>query len=322
MIKKELKKSRKIAVLEALLRRLPEHHVSRPKITSELAMAMAGYRGEQSLDYYFGFLQKEKYYILHDIRLPYDETRYFQIDILLLSAQFMLIIEVKNLSGTLYFDGTFNQLVRTQNGVEEVFKDPISQVHLQKLQLEAFLKANKIHLPPIETLVAFTHPTALIQTSPNNKSAQQYVIKSINLIQKISHFEKIYNKEGLNSKELKSLLRLCLKNHCPSNQDLLLLFNITQNEILTGVHCPHCSYLPMIRKYGEWLCQNCLSSSKNAHVTALQDYFLLINNTITNKQLRYFLQLQSPTIASRLLTSMNLKSTGYRKYRIYKLDWL
>lgn len=79
---------------------------------------MAGYRGEQSLDYYLGFLTN--YFILHDLRLP-DRDHHFQLDTLLISPYFILILEVKNISGTLIFDDHFKQLIRVTPEKEEGF---------------------------------------------------------------------------------------------------------------------------------------------------------------------------------------------------------
>ncbi|MFL0364403.1 hypothetical protein ACH0BF_15460 [Pseudobacillus sp. 179-B 2D1 NHS] len=52
MIVKERKVPVKILKLEALLRRLPDHHIKRPLIEEELAISKAGFRREQSIDFY------------------------------------------------------------------------------------------------------------------------------------------------------------------------------------------------------------------------------------------------------------------------------
>lgn len=59
MIKKERKIPLSIQKIEALLRRLPDDHPMRDKMKEDLAKSWAGYRGEQSVDYYLSFLQKK-----------------------------------------------------------------------------------------------------------------------------------------------------------------------------------------------------------------------------------------------------------------------
>ncbi|MED1204551.1 nuclease-related domain-containing protein [Heyndrickxia acidicola] len=126
MVVKERKIPIKIQKIEALLRRIPITHPKRPLMEEELAKSYAGYRGEQSLDYHFKFLPEKNYLILHDLRLNNNEHSYFQVDSLLMSSKFLVIIEAKNISGSIIFDDHFNQLIRTINGKEEAFSDPIS----------------------------------------------------------------------------------------------------------------------------------------------------------------------------------------------------
>jgi hypothetical protein len=69
----------------------------------------------------------------------------------------------------------------------------------------------------------------------------------------------------------------------------------------------------MIRKIGTWLCPNCNHPSRTAHLKAIEDYFLLIEPTITNQKLRDFLQLYSAKTAAEILKSLPLKRTGSTK---------
>ncbi|MDM5340322.1 nuclease-related domain-containing protein [Fictibacillus enclensis] len=159
-------KNRKLPVhirkLEALLRRLPTEHVKRREIEEQLARRMAGYRGEQSLDYYLGFLTN--YFILHDLRLP-DRDHHFQLDTLLISPYFILILEVKNISGTLIFDDHFKQLIRVTPEKEEGFPDPILQVERHRDQLSGWLSGQKLEKVPIETLVVISYPNTVIKNT-------------------------------------------------------------------------------------------------------------------------------------------------------------
>ncbi|WP_367888742.1 nuclease-related domain-containing protein [Alteribacillus bidgolensis] len=60
----------------------------------DAAKWFAGYKGEQSIDYPLTFLPSNKFYIRHGLRL-FDGSHYFQIDTLILSWDFFLILEVK-----------------------------------------------------------------------------------------------------------------------------------------------------------------------------------------------------------------------------------
>jgi hypothetical protein len=75
----------------------------------------------------------------------------------------------------------------------------------------------------------------------------------------------------------------------------------------------------MQRGRGRWICRECSVFSKDAHIESLDDYNLLINQSITNKELRNFLNLSSIHIASKLLISLNLPVTGETRNRSYNL---
>ncbi|QOR66058.1 NERD domain-containing protein [Cytobacillus suaedae] len=129
MIIKPWKKSYELMKLEALLRRLSKIHPKRQLVEKDYAIKSAGYRGEQSLDYFLSFLPEKNYMIFHNLRLKCNDN-YFQIDILLVSPRFILIIETKNISGTLEFDHLNKQLIRTINDSINVYPDPVQQVKI------------------------------------------------------------------------------------------------------------------------------------------------------------------------------------------------
>lgn len=76
--------------------------------------------------------------IFHGIRLT-NGKYFFQIDTLILSAKFALILEVKNFSGTLFFDPQFKQMIQTTlNGEERGYPHPIEQANLQAEELKGY----------------------------------------------------------------------------------------------------------------------------------------------------------------------------------------
>ena len=139
----------------------------------------AGYWGEQSVRSILEVLPKNEYFIFHDLRLqgkPYP----FQIDLLVLSSFFFLILEVKNMAGELYFDDSFKQIIRTLNDQNEAFDDPVLQVNLQRKQLLAWLSAKKLPPIPIETLVVSANSKAVLRAE--NKRLSNMVVRKNNLV--------------------------------------------------------------------------------------------------------------------------------------------
>lgn len=72
-----------------------------------------------------------------------------------------------------------------------------------------------------------------------------------------------------------------------------------------------------MRKDRVWVCPHCFNHSKDAYYDALLDYFLFIKATITNREFREYLGIDSIKTASKLLTALNLPATGQKKGRIY-----
>ncbi len=120
-----------ISLLSRSPARDPEHS-KHAQILSRLNNLEAGFYGEEVVEYQLRYLPKERFHILHNVRLSYQNL-HFQTDFLLLSPHFYLILEVKNITGELYYDPIFQQLIWTKtDGTTVGLGNPISQVQLQK----------------------------------------------------------------------------------------------------------------------------------------------------------------------------------------------
>lgn len=308
-----------IKKLEALQRRLLLEHPKFELIKEDCGKRIAGYRGEQSLDYHLGFLAEHQYHILHDVRI-YDGTHFFQLDTVILSKKFILILEVKNITGTLYFDSDFNQLIRIQDEKKESFPDPILQVERQNYQLRKWLRLIKHSNLPVQSLVVIGSPRTILETTPQNEKIYKKVIHSAKLPFAILSIEQDYKKNYLSEKQLFQLSQQMVTNHTPLNIDILAQYKIPKGDILKGVICSYCQSLPMKRSKGKWICSKCSFISKDAHLSALEDYSLLIDSTITNQKMREFLNIQSTSVANKLLFSLKLESSGTKRGKIYHLN--
>lgn len=303
-----------------MLRNLPSNHPKIPLITEELKKRTAGYRGETALDFPLSFIAEKDYFIFHDLRLQ-DSSRYFQMDTLVLSQKFALILEVKNIAGSLYFDPTFNQLIRTKDGTERAFPDPILQIERQEIQLRNWLSTNRLRNVPVFSFVVISNPETIIRTSPENRDLDRKVIHRDALPAKIIQLENTIKEQAFSEKEFKKAVRAIKRLHIPEDYPILEKYQIKKAEILKGAVCLHCNHRPLLRTHGTWICEKCLSKTQDAHIQPLKDYSLLINSTITNHELRDYLDLQSSAVAKRIMQSMNLTYSGLNKGRVYHLSF-
>jgi Nuclease-related domain len=318
-------KERKIPIRieqnEALIRNLNRHHSKIPLIEQDLKKRKAGYNGEKSIDYHLSFLDSQKYMIFNDLKLPMT-PHHFQIDSLLFTPFYTLILEIKNISGILTIDSEFNQLTRNYNGIETGFSDPITQVNRLKLFLQRFFYEHNLVLPPIEFLVVISNPSTILKMAPGQQLLTPYnkIIHAQNLISEISNLNSSYNELAATKKDLRKIKRVLLAQHDTSMTSVLKTFGIEEHEIINGVNCENCASI-MTRKFGCWHCPECNLSSKKAHEQKIEDYFLLFKPFITNRELRIFLNVSSPRTAHLLLNSSNLKIQGSGKSTTYHKEF-
>ncbi len=310
-----------ILQLDTLLRRLPLFHPSRIRIEELRGNYLAGFNGEESIDRYLKDLDNEQYLILHDIRLPGRHGYYFQIDTLILSEQFFAILEVKNIYGSLYFDQVFYQLIRTTNEKVEVFSDPITQVLEQEIQLKFWLKKNKLPSIPIASFVIVSKPSTQINTDPQHNIVHKKVIRPFSIPTIIENLQTIHQTKLIDTKDIKKVSRLIIKQYEPPIHNLLKKFQIKGDEIIKGLHCPKCFHLPLEKKTRGWRCSDCYAVYQDVPIENLIDYLFLMGNWITNRQFRDFLQINSDSIATKVLKSLNAKTTGTYRNRKYELSY-
>ncbi|NHM29974.1 nuclease-related domain-containing protein [Neobacillus terrae] len=209
-------KPHKLLVLEILKNgRLSPNHSKMPIIEEALFKRTAGYNGEVAVDYYLKFLPQKENTIFYGLRLPYEDT-YFQIDTLLLSKKFALILEIKNISGTLYFDQKSEQMIRIgSDGNEQGFEDPLSQAKRQQRLLKLFIKQNGLPDLLIEYCVVISRPSTILK--PLGSPIFHKVCHAHSLNLKIEQIEKSHQKEILENKTIQKASRLLLKKHEPAS---------------------------------------------------------------------------------------------------------
>lgn len=304
-----------ILVAEALLRRLPKNHPKYTLIGSDLAKRWAGYHGEKSIQYPLSFL-KDDFLIFYGLRLPHGDY-HFQIDTLILSPFFVLLLEIKHISGTLFFDHSFDQLVQTYNEKERSLPNPILQGKRHHAQFKSWLKENKLPILPIEHLAVSTNQYSVLKADPRNTLVFKHICTSEKLTEKIEEMANKYQEPKILPKEVKKISRTLLKSHTPFWPDLLKTYGISKEELTTGILCPNCRTSKMRCIHGFWLCPSCGQRGKDAHIQSLADYFLLFRPSINNSQFRIFSGISNVKSASSFLRRSGLPSAGTTKSRTY-----
>jgi Nuclease-related domain len=319
LIKKHRSKPIIINKLRSLLKRSPVLEGTKEEIQKALNKYVSGYRGEQSLDYFYRYLPATNLSFLHGIRILH-QYYYFQMDTLIITPRFLLIIESKNIAGHLQFESSYDPMLRTLNDTREAFDNPVEQVKRQSYHLMEFIKEFKFPNIPIESLVVMTNPKAITEFNPSYKEARFKVIKSSGLPTKFEELDNKHKAECLSPKEIKRFIKYLLKKHSPEDPDVCSKYQVNPNHLLKGVFCPKCETNILHRRKRTWFCPLCKKNYNKAHEAALVDYALLISKSITNKACKDFLKLPSASQAYYILQSLELPHIGTKKSRIYDLD--
>ena len=303
---KDCEKSLRLFKFEALLRNLPYDHWQRHEISTEYTSWLTGFRGEESVMFHLDLISNSDYRIYHDIRLQLGKY-FFQIDILLVCNRFILVLEVKNRFKDWHFAKLLNQV--TLDGKRT--KNPILQAKVQSIKLNRWLAQHHITDIPILYCFVNSNENSKIHIDYNHKNSSS-VCNSEQLLEKIEQIESQNETEILTEKDLRKINRLLLEKNIPDDPDLLQEFKLTPEDLMSGVHCQNttCYSSPMKYHAGTWLCPKCKMKCKTAHQQKIQDYFLLINTSITNAEARKLLNIKSRKVIHHFL--IYHESTMYR----------
>jgi hypothetical protein len=315
LYEKEFNLPIRIEKMEVIVRRLRDTHLKKETIGQDYNNRILGHRGEEAVIFYLDALSQKDYRIYHDLRLKLGGY-YFQIDFLIVCAKFFTVLQVKNRGKDWHFEKVFKQASLNNKGTMERAKNPIIEAKIQALKLKRWLEIHHITGIPIQYM--FVNSNEKIHIHSDDYDMNRYICNSELLLEKIEQMENQHRLIRLDEKELKKVKRLLLENHTPDNPDILQHYHLSMKEdILPGVQCPKCKFLPMIYKAGTWYCSSCRYKTKTAYQQAIHDYFLLVGPSITNGEARQFLQMESRKIVHHLLTGMDLLITGNFKGRVY-----
>lgn len=286
----------------ALLNRLRDGSGMADFIREEIRKQEAGVRGEDRLVVRLKELRLQgEFRVFSDVCLALDDWK-VQIDCLVVTDRCCIILESKNISGNLYFNDELDEFYKEENGVESPISNPYFQLMRHIRFMKEFLR--KTHpLMKVTGAVIMTAKSHRIMQKPTHYP----IYKLESMIERVTQ---IYNSSGgtsFSGEELELVEKLLQENRSDYEYPPLCEhYRIPPSEIRLGVECPSCSVLGMRRTGKTWTCVNCNKRDRNAHRKAVDDYFLLINSKITNRDFRKFCMVESIYAASRMLGNMDL----------------
>lgn len=298
---------------EALLRRYTGSNDELDKFQTRINQALAGISGEERVERsIYDCLRGADYVLCSNLQFANEADYSHQIDFLVLTPRFILLIEVKNISGTLYYDASLRQFSRLKydNTLETFTTNPFDQISRHHEFLYYFLRRADVHIPIIP-LVINANQNATLDSSLRglpiiNLSSLAFKLKDLSaqhaIVANLADLQRI--KQYLES------------------QTIIHETNryVPAESIQKGVLCPHCQFKSLMRfESRTWRCISCHKNNRKALKFAIRDYRILIGKYMTNEQFRDWTGIQHKDTAYKLLQGLNLKATGEKRGRKYEI---
>jgi len=298
----------------ALLKRLPEVHVKSESILEDIRKMEAGVRGEDRVLIKLHELRMPgPFKVYSDIRLHLGEWK-VQIDCLVLTDRCCIVIESKNMSGDLYFESDSEEFYKVNQDGEEI---PYPNPYYQLMRHIRFMKEFLHQINPEMKVTGSVFMTAK-SCRIRKKPAKYPIFKLESIIEKVMQMYHNSPPLQLSESQLVEIEQIIMsKQSTFTNAPLCERYQISPTELRTGVECPECGALGMIRHIRTWKCPTCQKNSRNAHSKTVQEYFWLIKPNISNREFREFCRVESIYAASRMLSNMDLDSNKGGAWRYY-----
>lgn len=188
------------------------------KLEKELKLFEIGLAGERKVLFELKNLQHASY-ILHDYRFIINGQS-IQIDFIVVTRQFIVIVEVKNYYGDIFVSERDEFIRRVYKGKrlvkEEGFYSPIQQVERQSHLLERFLKELGIieHMP-IHHVVVFSNDRTILHHKQASNRVRNHIVRADGLRTYIDDLFKLPSKLKKPDSFLQETAEHILENHVP-----------------------------------------------------------------------------------------------------------
>lgn len=155
------------------------------RINEQIKLLELGLKGENSVLFELqnSFLPL---HILHDVRIIHNDLK-AQVDFVILTRKFLLLIEVKNYYGNILVNEKDEFIRQVYKGnklaFQEGFYSPVRQVERQVDVFESYMKdMGAVTRTPIKSVVVFTNNRTVINTKKASKHVKEKILRVDRLV--------------------------------------------------------------------------------------------------------------------------------------------
>lgn len=309
-------KSHELTALRELAIRIPNTNTREKTFFSNMyKAAKAGYEGESKID---RILENIAFPALHSI-IPDFHTQskfgaYYQMDTVIVTDRYILLLEIKNIRGSIEFHENPAHIIRTFEGVQEKMDCPIHQLARNSKTLEN-LVCHVTKKLPLYSAIVFCNPTAQVTSYPPTvkllyKNQVDFYIEKLNSLPEVCE-----------KSEYQQLVKfLFSKNKNFKTMPLSLRYSIDFTMLRKGVFCLHCEE-PMypLNRSTAFLCSTCNTTNQEALGNSIIGLFGILGREVSRKQLEFYLDMKTRDRTLKALRNLNCTKRGNVKATVYSL---
>ena len=267
-----------------MIARLDPDHRKLQYLKDCLYRVSAGYSGECNVDSYIERTQiPHLTKIFTDLHLRISPTFTFQIDTLIITERYVLIVEVKNLKDTVRFVQNPPHLEQIfETGAEAILDCPIHQIESNKSNLNEWFRLRGIHLKTLGLLVLANSKTRVKDAPPNFPIIYKKQIPFY--LQKLQPAEKVLSIEQIHD--------LAREIHAEQQHfnpfPLCAYYDIDHRELKTGLLCRYCDRQLRRKNREKWFCESCGKNTFNPYNDGINDWFMLVEILLQTRSVGVF----------------------------------
>jgi len=277
-----------INLLREFQKRLPDFMTEKyQELENQIKRIDSGHRGEIKVDGHLTTtLFPEPHFIFPDYHAVLSSKRYVQIDTLIITPNYILHLEIKNIRGKIELLENPSRLKRTSNQQEDYFSCPITQMKRNHYALQLILQKLNFELPPIYPALIFANRNCEVLTS-DNRVPIFFPLQLENHILKLNKLPTVLTKSQLT--KVKTHLR---KAETPFFQSKLIeKYGVGFHQLKSGVLCEKCSgTMNLVNR--KWVCSICLVVERNPLPRTIQNLLQLSDEFQKPELLRNWLKIK------------------------------
>lgn len=280
----------------------------------------AGIRGEkEALRYLIEGLHHTKAHILYDYHASFPSKHFIQIDFIVITEKFIILLEVKNIKGYISFQTNPPQLIRKLNDQLQSMDCPFIQLDRNLANFKRLLSDTSV---PVYAAIVWTNRSAIIEKSTQSTSHPVLTLKQI------PQYLQFLSLQSGKTIPIKSISNRLLQKSSPFiKTNLCENYHVSPNELTQGLLCLDCGEI-LLRIERSWICRQCKARNNHMVLSNVMNLFDVLKPELSFAEIKSVLpQITKDQFKSLVKTGLieKIGKTNHMKYRLNRetyVEWV